>query len=152
MKKYFKHSAFIILITFTSCAAEGYNLSPMSNGLSPSNSNTKVENAEFSLDKNINASEISQLISTFPDFRNDAVDSEISKLKVHLTNYLQATKAYNTRGKERSIEDIEVCYKKLQKLRKFLDADHNEILNRYLVRIKTNISEIETISNSDIRK
>lgn len=151
MKKLLKYSAFIILISLTSCAAEGYNLSPMSNGLAPSSNTEKVENAEFSLEKNINASEISQLISTFPDFRNDGVDSEISKLKVHLTNYLQATKAYNIKGKERSLADIEVCYKKLQKLRKFLDEDHNEILNRYLVRIKTNISEMETISNKETK-
>ena len=148
MKKYLKFTFFLTTLFLTSCAAEGYNLSPMSNSLSSANEGVFVEKNEFSIDKNINASEISQLITTFPNFKNDAVDAQVAKLKVHLTDYLQALKAYNVAGKERSLEDIEVCYKKIQKLRKFLDADHNEVLNRYLVRIKTNISEIEAIRSN----
>ena len=148
MKTYLKFTFFLVALFLTSCAAEGYNLSPLSNSLSSDNDGIFLEKSEFSIDKNINASEISQLITTFPNFRNDAVDAQVSKLKVHLTDYLQALKANNFIGKQRSLDDIEICYKKIQKLRKFLDTDHNEILNRYLVRIKTNISEIETISKN----
>lgn len=148
MKTYLKFTYLLITFFLTSCAAEGYNLSPLSNSLSSDNDGIFLEKGEFSIDKNINASEISQLITTFPNFKNDAVDSQVSKLKVHLTDYLQALKANNFIGKQRSLDDIEICYKKIQKLRKFLDIDHNEILNRYLVRIKTNISEIETISKN----
>ena len=146
MKKYLRSTFLIFTILLTSCAAEGYNLSPLSNSLSSDNEGVFVESKEFSIDKNINASEVSQLISTFPDFRNDGVDKEISKLKIHLADYLHALKANNIAGKVRSLGHIEDCYKKLQKIRKFLDADHNEILNRYLVRIKTNIAEIEALS------
>lgn len=148
MKTYIKFTFLLVTLFLTSCATEGYNLSPLSNSLSSDNDEVFIEKSEFSLDRNINASEISQLVSTFPTFKNDAVDAQVSKLKVHLTDYLQALKANNTVGKKRSLEDIEVCYKKIQKLRKFLDADYNEILNRYLVRIKTNISEIEILSKS----
>lgn len=151
MKKYIKYTIVTFLVSLYSCAAEGYNLSPMSNSLSADNDGIILEAREFSLDKNINASEISQLISTFPDFRNDAVNAQVSKLKVHLTDYLQALKAYNVEGKKRSLDDIEISYKKIQKLRKYLDADYSEILNRYLVRIKTNISEIESLSNLEVQ-
>lgn len=146
MKKYLRITLLIFTLLLTSCAAEGYNLSPLSNSLSSDNGGVFVEAKSFSIDKNINASELSQLISTFPNFKNDGVDKEISKLKIHLTDYLQALKANNLAGKDRSLDHIEDCYKKLQKIRKFLDADHNEILNRYLVRVKTNIAEIESLS------
>ena len=151
MKRYFKFKLLLFTLILASCAAEKYSISPLSNSLSSENDGIFLEVKEFSIDKNINASEISQLISTFPKFKNDAVDIEVSNLKVHLTDYIQALKATNISGKGRSLANIEVSYKKLQKLRKFLDADHNEILNRYLVRIKTNISEIEAISKSDLQ-
>ena len=151
MKKYLNYTLLILTFSLSSCAAEGYNLSPLSNSLSSDNDGVFYEAGKFSVDKNINASEISQLISTFPAFRNEGVDTQVAKLKVYLTDYLQALKASNIAGKERSLADIEVSYKKLQKLRKFLDADHNEILNRYLVRIKTNISEIESVSKAEVK-
>jgi hypothetical protein len=149
MKNYFRYVLLISFFALQSCAVEKYNLSPLNNSLTSSNDVVYSKSTEFSIDKNINAAEISQLINTFPSFKNTAVDTQVSQLKIHLTDYLQALKANNIAGKIRSLDNIEKNYKKIQNLRKFLDADNNETLNRYLVRIKTNIAEIETLSKTD---
>lgn len=89
------------------------------------------------------ASSISNLIATFPKFRNDAVNKEVSSLKVSLSDYLVAVRDFNQSSKHKSLEDFEKYYKKIQKLRKFMVKDDEEVLNRYMVKIKTNINLLE---------
>jgi len=89
------------------------------------------------------ASSISNLIATFPKFRNDAVNREVSSLKISLTDYLGAVRDFNQSIKHKSLEDFEKYYKKIQKLRKFMIKDDDEVLNRYMVKIKTNINLLE---------
>lgn len=89
------------------------------------------------------ASSISNLIATFPKFRNDAVNKEVSSLKGSLSDYLGAVRDFNQSSKHRSLEDFEKYYKKIQKLRKFMVKDDDEVLNRYMVKIKTNINLLE---------
>ena len=88
------------------------------------------------------ASSISNLIATFPKFRNDAVNKEVSSLKVSLSDYLVAVRDFNQSSKHKSLEDFEKYYKKIQKLRKFMIKDDEEVLNRYMVKIRrsTNIN------------
>ncbi|WP_449401543.1 hypothetical protein [Chryseobacterium wanjuense] len=64
-------------------------------------------------------------------------------MKYSLQNYLYAIDANNASGKNRAIKNFEKSYKKIQKLRENLNKDDDEVLNRYLVRLKTNISAIE---------
>lgn len=89
------------------------------------------------------ASSISNLIATFPKFRNDAVNREVSSLKVSLSDYLSAVRDFNQSTKYKSLENFEKYYKKIQKLRKFMVQDDEEVLNRYMVKIKTNINLLE---------
>lgn len=89
------------------------------------------------------ASSISNLVATFPKFRNDAVNREVSSLKNSLSTYLGAVRDFNQSSKRKSLEDFEKYYKKIQKLRKFLVKDDDEVLNRYMVKIKTNINLLE---------
>lgn len=89
------------------------------------------------------ASSISNLIATFPKFRNDAVNREVSSLKVSLSDYLGAVRDFNQSSKHKSLEAFEKYYKKIQKLRKFMIKDDDEVLNRYMVKIKTNINLLE---------
>ena len=89
------------------------------------------------------ASSISNLIATFPKFRNDAVNKEVSSLKVSLSDYLVAVRDFNQSSKHKSLENFEKYYKKIQKLRKFMVKDDEEVLNRYMVKIKTNINLLE---------
>lgn len=137
-----------VLIIITSCATEKLNFSPLTNNFY---SESKGLNADKSLKKgieinikeNVNASEISNLISTFPKFKDPALNDEVTSLKYSLQNYLYAIDANNAGGKNRAVKDFERSYKKIQKLRKNLNKDDDEVLNRYLVRLKTNITVIE---------
>jgi len=138
----------VLLIIISSCATEKPNFSPLSNSFysetkgSDSDKGAK-NNIEVNVGDNVNASEISNLIATFPQFKNNALNTEITTLKYSLQNYLYAIDARNLQGKNRAIKDFEKSYKKIQKLRQNLKGDDNEVLNRYLVRLKTNISAIE---------
>jgi hypothetical protein len=87
------------------------------------------------------------LVSTFPKFRNDAVNREVSSLKNSLSDYLTAIRNFNQSDKHKSVEEFEKYYKKIQKLRKFLIKDDDEVLNRYMVKIKTNINLLEASLN-----
>lgn len=144
-----KRSLFLgVLLIITSCATEKQNFSPLSTGFysetkgSDSDKGTK-NSIDINVKSNVNASEISNLIATFPKFKNTALNSEIITLKYSLQNYLYAIDADNLSGKNKALKDFEKSYKKVQKLRTSLNKDDNEILNRYLVRLKTNVSAIE---------
>ncbi|MBB4808289.1 hypothetical protein HNP38_003631 [Chryseobacterium defluvii] len=137
----------LLLITF-SCATEKLNFSPLSNNFyseaKGSDSDRGVKKSmDINIKENVNASEISNLISTFPKFKNTGLNEEINSLKYSLQNYLYAIDANNIAGKNRAIKSFEKSYKKIQKLRQHLDKDDDEVLNRYLVRLKNNISVIE---------
>lgn len=143
----------LILLIITSCATEKPNVSPLSNSFY-SDTKKAEEDAEsynsFSINikENVNAAEITNLISTFPKFKNSAVNEEVSTLKYTLQNYLYAVDAGNISGKNKTLNSLEKSYKKIQKLRKYLNKDDNEVLNRYLVRLKTNVTFIENSINS----
>lgn len=146
MKKQFFFG--VLLIITASCATEKLNLSPLSNNFysdtkGSDSGKDKKKGFDINIKENINASEISNLISTFPKFKNVEVNEEITSLKYSLQNYLYAIDANNSPGKNRAIKSFEKSYKKIQKLRQRLDKDDDEVLNRYLVRLKTNISVIE---------
>ncbi|WP_175620755.1 hypothetical protein [Chryseobacterium schmidteae] len=139
----------LILIT-SSCATEKLNLSPLSNTFSSDSKSVDSENSKsisINITENVNASEITNLISTFPKFTNTAVNDEVSTLKYTLQNYLYAVAAGNNSGKNKTIRNLEKSYKNIQKLRKYLKKDEDEVLNRYLVRLKTNITVIEDSVN-----
>ncbi|UTX47835.1 hypothetical protein [Chryseobacterium sp. MA9] len=138
----------VLIILTSSCATEKLNLSPLSNNFysdtkgSDSDRGSK-KNFNINIKENINASEISNMISTFPKFKNNGLNDEVTSLKYSLQNYLYAIDASNSAGKSRALKSFEKSYKKIQKLRQNLDRDDDEVLNRYLVRLKTNISVIE---------
>ncbi|SIQ36438.1 hypothetical protein SAMN05880574_11126 [Chryseobacterium sp. RU37D] len=138
----------VLLIITSSCATEKPNFSPLSTSFysetkgSDSDRGTK-NNIEINVKENVNASEISNLIATFPQFKNTSLNTEITTLKYSLQNYLYAIDASNISGKNRALKDFEKAYKKIQKLRQNISIDDNEVLNRYLVRLKTNISVLE---------
>lgn len=138
----------VLTITTTSCTTEKPNFSPLSNSFyseaKGSDSDNDTRNSiEMNVKENINASEISNLTATFPQFRNTPLNTEITVLKYSLQNYLYAIDASNVPGKNKALKDFEKSYKKIQKLRQSLNSDENEVLNRYLVRLKSNVSAIE---------
>ncbi|HCA06722.1 hypothetical protein [Chryseobacterium sp.] len=139
---------FGVLLIITSCATEKLNLSPLSNNFYSETKGSDSDRGakkgfDINIKENVNASEISNLISTFPKFKNNGLNDEVTSLKYSLQNYLYAIDANNSNGKNRAVKSFEKSYKKIQKLRQQLDKDDDEVLNRYLVRLKTNISVIE---------
>lgn len=135
----------LILLLALSCSAEKINLSPVG-GMS-------LQSSSYSYSERKNlivySSEISNLISSFPKFKNDAVNLEVVNLKYHLKDYIGAIEAYNINGLNNAQRNFEKSYKKLQKLRKYLNADDDQVLNRYLVRIKTNMTFLESNISKD---
>lgn len=147
MKKIFIGFCLGTLI-FTSCASEKPNISPLTNIFASEASLAKNESEinnsfVFNIKKNVHAAEISNLISTFPKTKNDAVNNELVELKSSLQSYLYALDAGNIANKDKAIKKFEKNYRKTQKLRKYLNQSDDEVVNRYLVRLKTNISLIE---------
>lgn len=135
----------LILLLLLSCSAEKINLSPIG-AMSGQN-----DMYSYSDRKNLIAysSEITNLIASFPKFRNDAVNAEVAKLKYHLKDYIGAIENYNINGRNTAQRNFEKSYKKLQTLRKYLNNDDDQVLNRYLVRIKTNMTFLESNTSKD---
>ncbi len=138
----------VLTITTASCTTEKPNFSPLSNSFyseaQGSDSDHDTRNSiELNIKENVNASEISNLTATFPQFKSTSLNTEVTALKYSLQNYLYAIDASNVPGKNKALKDFERSYKKIQKLRQSLNSDDNEVLNRYLVRLKSNVSAIE---------
>ena len=148
MVKYYK---FFLLIIFISCSTEKVNLSPVSENLENSQRmfsiNPSRDLRETTREVNY-ASELSNLLSSFPKFTNDAVNKEVGRLKKSGNDYLLGWKNYNVRMKSDALYDLKKSYKNLQKLKKYLNVDDAEVLNRYLVRIKTTLTILESSSNN----
>ncbi len=103
---------------------------------------TKIEFINYSSE--INNAFQNSLIS----FSKKEVNEEVSALKFTISEYLYAVKEHNTIGKEKSFFNYEKSYKKLQKLKNKLNPEEQDILNRFLVKIKTNISLIESLKDT----
>jgi hypothetical protein len=140
---------FILLFFFLSCSAEKINLSPVGNFIL--NEGDDDTTYTFNERKNliVYSSEITNLVSSFPKFRNDAVNTEVGHLKIHLKDYIGALQNYNFNELYTAEKKFEKSYKKLQKLRKYLNSDDDQVLNRYLVRIKTNMTLLESYISKD---
>lgn len=135
----------LLLLLAVSCSAEKINLSP----IGTMSSSSKIQSYSERKNLIVYSSEISNLITSFPKFKNAAVNEEVGRLKYHLKDYIGAMEAYNMNGLNTSQRNFEKSYKKLQKLRKYLNKDDDQILNRYLVRIKTNITFLESNISKD---
>lgn len=146
----------VSLLVMLSCSTEKIGLSPVTDNISnapiPYNRNFKEQTDDI-----FYASELTNLISTFPKFSNTALNEEVGILKTSVRSYVYAQQKYNIDAKEKNLYKIEKSYRKIQRLRKFLNKDEDDVLNRYLVRIKSNINKLESLNkngqkNSDTLK
>ncbi|KIA89426.1 hypothetical protein [Kaistella jeonii] len=132
---------YILLLLLTlSCSTEKINLSPVSDSMSKNSGKTFNYTLEQRKNLIFYSSEITNLIASFPKFGNEAVNKEVLNLKYHLKDYIGAMEESNLNNLANSQRKFEKSYKKLQHLRKFLKKQDDEVLNRYLVRIKINMS------------
>lgn len=147
IKLKFRYILFLLLAL--SCSTEKINLSPIGDNLSQTSGKTFT----YTLDQRKNlifySSEITNLIATFPKFGNEAVNKEVLTLKYYLKDYIGAMEESNANGLKTSQTKFEKSYKKLQHLRRFLNKQDDEILNRYLVKIKINMSLLNSNISTD---
>jgi len=138
-------SLFFVLILWTSCSGEKLNLSPLANSFSNTNS---VYSASSKTSESINTinytSELSNLLSEFPIFSNKIMNSEIYKLKLYITDYLYAIKQKDVISKNDAYELYKKTFVNIQKLKDKLPEDELELLNRFMAKVKTNITLIES--------
>ena len=133
-----------LLLLIISCSVEKINLSPVTNSGSKPIDNSDIYTLTEKKNLIFFSSEITNLIASFPKFKNDAINREIINLKIHLKDYIVAMEEYDLKNLDKAEGKFENSYKKLQKLRKYLNKDEDEVLNRYLVRLKTNMSQIKS--------
>ncbi len=139
----------IILTSLASCSTEKITFSPVGGNLSSLNSATPLNrNFKEKSDVVFYSSELTNQMSTFPKFKNSAVNEEVAVLKKYIKDYVYALQVYNIDEKAQALDRVERSYKKIQKLRNFLNSDDDNVINRYLVRIKSNIAKLESINNS----
>lgn len=136
--------AFVFALALQNCSTEKVNLSPVSNVLSGNLSDSPDIN--FKTETISYQSEITNLISSFPKFNNSAIDKEVGNLKLSLIDFLEAITEKNISRQEKAFINYVKTYKKIQKLRKYLNKDKDDVLNRYLVRIKTNVNLLKSIN------
>lgn len=137
----------VSILSVISCATEKTNVSPIANTLAGNNvvsSGQLSSNIQQSTVANSNASELTNLCSKFPLFSNEPMNLEVKNLKIYIQNYIYAVEANNTNGKTRELKKVENSYITIQKLRKNLRQLENDQLNSYLVKIKRNITALET--------
>lgn len=134
-----------------SCATEKPSTSPTRNLLTnisettPSNINRSISN---DLDLMRYSAEITNSFANSKPCSNKNINEEVATLKFNVNEYLYAVKEYNTVGKERALYNYEKSYKKIQKLKNKLPEYEQEVLNRLLVNIKTNITLIESLKHT----
>lgn len=147
----YRISSILLLLTIISCSTEKVNLSPVSDSFENGEQILSYNSSESfgETTRAINyASELSNLMSTFPKFNNDAVNREVNVLKKNANDYLLGVKTYNMRLENDALYQLKKSYQKLQKLKKYLNTKESEVLNRYMVRVKTTLSMLESSTNN----
>lgn len=127
---------------FASCMTESNNLSPLTSNLSDKRlmDYDVVEDTNNKLNKNVYASEISKITTSFPDTSNDKLNEKVSLLKYEIQYYLEVNSNPNLELSAR--KKMVSTYKKIQSLIKDLPEEEREIVKIHLVKIKTNLTKL----------
>ncbi len=138
-------SLIVISILWTSCSVEKLNLSPLSNSLASNQSVYPISSKTSESINTINyTSELSNLLSEFPIFSNKTMNAEIYKLKLHITDYLYAIKQKDFVSKNDAYKLYEKTYVNIQKTKDVLPEDEKELLDRFMAKVKSNVTLIES--------
>ena len=148
MRKYL--GLLLLMISLASCTVEKVNLSPLSNNFSNFSATSSFSDGYYKSMEAVNyASELTNVISEFPVFSNAKLNSEVYKLKLSITDYVYAIKQENSLERSNAYKKYTDSYKNIQTLKTQLSRDELELLNRFLAKIKTNISLIDSINFSE---
>lgn len=115
-----------------------------------SETNSKQNLIDFQKDVSLNVnkvnymSELSDVVSYIPEFKNEKINEALEKTKFDITDYIYAIREYNRVGEERSFDRLQSDFKKLTKFKNLMSEDEYEVLMRYLVKVKSNISLLKS--------
>lgn len=144
----------IVVLALACCSSEKVTLSPVYESLASSKGSASGYTPRAFTEKTgqvFYAGELTSLVSSFPKFENSALNKEVKALKYHVKEYVYAVESYNLVGQETAMRNIEKSYKKIQKLRKYLSVNDDEVVNRYLVRMKSNLSQLEAHAQDSLK-
>lgn len=134
---------FVLLMTIVSCSVEQVNLSP-----AQSSYKEKVIGFQKEVASDIEGvnymSELSDIVSYIPQFKNDKVNQHIEKMKIDITEYIYAVREYNRVGEERYFDRLQSDFKKISKFKNLMSDDEYQLLTSYLVKVKSNISLLKS--------
>lgn len=142
----------VMFLGLVSCSLEKAYISPLGNVLSSEESINYMSNdtTGYSVKNKSEivhySSELTNHLSSFPKVAHPEMNKEINILKREIKNYIYAVQEHNITAKDKARLKVEVSYKKIQKLRKHLSAKEDSLVNRYLVKIKTNITKLESLN------
>ncbi|QCX53601.1 hypothetical protein [Elizabethkingia sp. JS20170427COW] len=108
--------------------------------------NETINTMEINVEQIKYISDLTNLINVFPKFHHSVVNDEVKNLKVALQAYIYSITEKNTKQKRKSYQDYVKSYRTLQKIKKYMNQDEKELLDRYLTRIKANVNSLEYIS------
>ena len=137
----------LLTLLLTSCTVEKVNLSPLSNNFSGFSATSNFAESYYQSVEAVNyAAELTNILSEFPVFSNAKLNAEVYKLKLSITDYVYAIKQENSLEKSNAYKKYTDSYKNLQTIKTQLSKDELELLKRFLVKVKTNISLIDSIN------
>lgn len=142
---------FVLFLSTLSCSSENINLSPVSATVA----DLETDSALLFDDKKkiiIYSSEITNLSASYPKSKNDAVNREFAQLRIYLKDYVQSIETNESSKRAAALGKIQKSFKNLQNLRKYLSIREDEVLNRYMVRIKSNLAKLQAVLPAEISK
>ena len=104
-----------------------------------------LDRSEKSLEIIKYSSDITNSLVSIPKFKNTELNKEVIRMKFYLSEYIGAVKRYNHLARLDSYTRYRNSYKKIQKLRETLQPEERDVINRFMVKIKTNMSMLEAL-------
>lgn len=130
-----------------SCSVERAGVSPIANlTINNQNNSLSTKNLGENIELIKYASEITNAFDSH-SFTQKEVNETVSELKFYVSEYLYAVKEHNIVGQDKALYKYEQTYKKVQKKKSKLNPEEQEVLNRFLVNLKTNMSLIENLKD-----
>ena len=124
----------------------------MSNGFTNSYTTKEFsEDAEKNVELIKYTAELTNTTAEIPTFKNEALNNEVSILKQNVEQYVNAIKLKNKIAKKNAYKNYQTTYKKIQVTKNQASPEEQELLNRFLVKIKTDIALIDTFNSENTK-
>lgn len=141
----------VVSLLLSFCATEKSNVSPvvsLMGNVSQSSSENLITNINNKTNFIKYSSDITNTLNSCSAFSNKKVNDEFLVLKFNIYEYIHSVREYNKVGEEKAFYGYEKSYKRLQKLKHKLSDEELQILDRTLIKIKTDITLIKSIKNT----